>query len=49
MHMRQQGKTDFVFKVVDPAADARPLHVKFRRGARNILLFGHGDEVTEMA
>jgi hypothetical protein len=47
--MRHQGKTDFVFEVVDLAADARLRHVKFRRGARNILLFGQGDEVTEMA
>jgi hypothetical protein len=35
--------------VVDLAADARLRDVKFRRGARNILLLRHGDEVTEMA
>jgi 8-hydroxy-5-deazaflavin:NADPH oxidoreductase len=29
--------------------DARLGEVKFRRGARNILLLRHGDEVTEMA
>jgi hypothetical protein len=45
----KQKKTDFVLEVVDLAADARLRDVKFRRGARNILLFRHGDEVTEMA
>jgi hypothetical protein len=34
----KQEKTDFVLQVVDLAADARLRDVKFRRGARNILL-----------
>src|SRR5262252_1354533 len=33
----KQEKTDFVLEVVDLAADAWLRHVKFRRGARNIL------------
>src|SRR5579862_671403 len=45
----KQAKTDLVLKVVDLAADARLRDVKFQRGARNILLFCHSDEVTEMA
>jgi hypothetical protein len=44
----KQGKTDFGLEIVDLTADARLRDVKFRRGTRNILLLGHGDEVTEM-
>jgi hypothetical protein len=42
-------KTDFVFQVVDLMTDTWLGDVKFRRGARNILLLCNGDEITEMA
>jgi hypothetical protein len=45
----KQGKTDFGLEVVDLAADARLRDVKFGRSARNILLLGYGNKVTEMA
>ncbi|HYY28020.1 MAG TPA: hypothetical protein VE860_08760, partial [Chthoniobacterales bacterium] len=45
----KQGKTDFIFEVVYLAGDARLRDVKLQRRARDILLFRHSNEVTEMA
>jgi hypothetical protein len=45
----EQLKTDFVFEVADLAAQARLRNVQLERGAGDIFLLGHSNEVTEMA
>ncbi len=44
----QKREADFIFEVVDLPAQGRLRDVQFRRGARDIFRFSHGDEVTKM-
>ena len=45
----KKRKTDFIFEVADLSAQARLRDVQLQRGAGDIFLPGHGDEITEMA
>ena len=45
----EQLETDFVLQIANLPADARLRDVQLERGAGNVFLPGHGDEITKMA
>src|SRR5207302_143411 len=45
----QKQEAQLLFQVADLAAQRRLRNVQLQRGARDVLLFGHADEIAEMA